>query len=89
MTPTIYISLYCKTEFDGSEHKLSFIRAYKFQAPPKGKTARGSAFVYSHKSERYHETFFYVMDWQGNQTELLLPHGSLRSALQRIGLDIR
>jgi hypothetical protein len=88
MIPTIHLTLFFKLDEAG---KVLFKRAYKYMDKPKDLTPRFSHFLYSHKSERYHETLFYVMDWAGNQIEL--PEGvnlhNCRNELLRIGLDLR
>jgi len=88
MAETIHLLIYFK--FDGTG-KVIFRRAYKFIARPRDLTARFSHFIYSHKSEKYHPTMFYPMNWEGTQIEM--PTGenlkTIRQELNRIGLDLR
>lgn len=88
MIPTIHLLIYFKVDPSGN---VLFRRAYKFMKKPLDITPRFSHFLFSHKSERYHETLFYLMDWQGKQIEL--PEGesltTIRQDLLRIGLDLR
>lgn len=88
MIPTIHLLIYFKLSPDG---QVIFRRAYKFMNRPRDLTPRFSHFLYSHKSERYHPTEFYLLDWQGKQIDI--PSGeslkTCRGELLRIGLDLR
>lgn len=88
MMPIIYLYLYCKIDSEGA---IEAVRAYKYTRSQKDTTPQASHFLYSHKTERYHEANLYFMDWKGKQINQ--PEGltlkAIRPAIQRIGLDLR
>lgn len=88
MLPSIHLVIYFKLDGTG---KVIFRRAYKFMKAPKDLTPRFYHFLFSHKSEKYHTTYFYLLDWEGKQIDI--PSGetlkTIRPELNRIGLDLR